>query len=236
MLPANSSSLAAKHDFFPFFFLLLKCRKQSPCVSLPSLPPFFVFTHTCAHGLDCMQMPSPVTSASSDCASVCLMKALTSMFPWHLRFNLPEIRLLCRTSSSGPLFSRVWLWLSSRCKTLPASAPKPCGPQLLGSLPLSPGSPPPLALGLLPGSVPILPIPCLLWLILTRTGSALFYWGPPGPAHMVHTPTGSALPCLLPSPFSTLTLPGPLSTLRFCVPDLLISPFSWTFSSHTFWI
>ena len=67
--------------------------------------------------------PPPVTSAGFDCTCLTL-KALTSMFHWHLRFSLPEIRLLCKMSSD-PSFLKLWLWLPSTCLCTGALWPPP---------------------------------------------------------------------------------------------------------------
>ena len=55
---------------------------------------------------------------------VCLLKALTSMFHWHLRFSLSEIRLLCKMSRD-PSFLKAWLWLPFTCLCTGALWPPP---------------------------------------------------------------------------------------------------------------
>ena len=95
--------------------------------------------------------PASVTSASSDYASVWLLRDLTPVLHWHLRFNLPEIRLFVKWPHV------VLLSQGHDCGFLPGVKPclplywgpvaPTCAPQLLGSLPLRPGTPPYLCSG-----------------------------------------------------------------------------------------
>ena len=55
---------------------------------------------------------------------VSLLKALTSMFHWHLRFSLSEVRFLCKMSSD-PSFLEAWMWLPSTCLCPGALGPPP---------------------------------------------------------------------------------------------------------------
>ena len=169
------------------------------------------------HWLAC-KFPPPFTSAGSDYA--CLpAESLTSMFHWHLRFSLSEIRLLCKMSSDLS-------WRHDYGFLPPASALGPCGPHLCPSALGKPASEPRTAttcFGQEPGSVFMLPTCLLSWFILTRTGSALLCWGP---LLLLMWCT------LLPSLLSIVTVPGSPSAPQFSVPGLPTSTLSWVLSSQ----